>query len=33
VVYAFDAGGTAEEIVQQYPSLSLGKLLLGDFVG
>jgi uncharacterized protein (DUF433 family) len=26
VVYAFDAGGTAEEIVQQYPSLSLGNV-------
>ena len=26
VVYAFDAGSTAEEIVQQYPSLSLGNV-------
>ena len=26
VVYAFDVGGTAEEIVQQYPSLSLGNV-------
>lgn len=26
VVYAFDSGSTAEEIVQQYPSLSLGNV-------
>jgi uncharacterized protein (DUF433 family) len=26
VVYAFDSGSTAEEIAQQYPSLSLGSV-------
>ena len=26
VVYAFDAGSTAEEIVEQYPSLSLSNV-------
>ena len=26
VVYAFDAGSSAEEIVEQYPSLSLSKV-------
>ncbi len=39
IVVAFDAGATAEEIVQQYPSLELGEVcvvisyLLGNEAG